>query len=278
MLDEILDQATAARTIVELKAEIETLKGLETLALAVRRSGTDKKWTELAHLLSDIFTPASIAGVIGEAHVAYGAGVIPGPVSSPNQKLVVFTEHRDTLSYLKDRVSTLLGRPEAIVIIVGDDAQLPPIGSGNPLSDAIALHLAPTVMLTRIYRQRDDQAIALIANDVRRGIIPDYSADYEDFVFEGIDLPDRAYLKRTLSTSEFEESIQTLNQHILARIAEVTLEHLPTSREYLNAKELRNYLGAFQVISPMRGNQLGVHRSPPCIASRGSRSPIRSPR
>ena len=59
--EQILDQATAARTIAELKAEIETLKQLEGFALAVRRSGTDRKWRELANLLSEIFTPAAIA-------------------------------------------------------------------------------------------------------------------------------------------------------------------------------------------------------------------------
>jgi hypothetical protein len=59
--EQILDQATAARTIAELKAEIETLKQLEGLALAVRRSGTDRKWRELANLLSEIFTPVAIA-------------------------------------------------------------------------------------------------------------------------------------------------------------------------------------------------------------------------
>ena len=42
--EEILDQATAARTIAELKAEIGTLKRLEVLALALRRSGEDRKW------------------------------------------------------------------------------------------------------------------------------------------------------------------------------------------------------------------------------------------
>ena len=56
--EEILDQATAARTIAELKIEIETLKRLEGLALAIRRSGEDKKWRELATLLGEIFTPA----------------------------------------------------------------------------------------------------------------------------------------------------------------------------------------------------------------------------
>ena len=56
--EEILDQATAARSIAELRTEIETLKRLETLAHAIRRSGEDKKWRELANLLSEIFAPA----------------------------------------------------------------------------------------------------------------------------------------------------------------------------------------------------------------------------
>ena len=54
--EEILDQATAARSIAELKAEIATLQGLEALALGVRRSGADTKWRELASLLGEIFT------------------------------------------------------------------------------------------------------------------------------------------------------------------------------------------------------------------------------
>src|SRR5205814_6430137 len=39
--------------------------------------------------------------------------------TSTTPKLVVFTEHRDTLAYLQQRVSTLLGRPEAVVVIHG---------------------------------------------------------------------------------------------------------------------------------------------------------------
>src|SRR5271168_3244234 len=64
--EQILDQATAARTITELKAEIGTLQQLEGLALAVRRSGTDRKWRELANLLSEIFTPVAIASGVSE--------------------------------------------------------------------------------------------------------------------------------------------------------------------------------------------------------------------
>jgi SNF2 family DNA or RNA helicase len=118
--EEILDQATAARTIAELKVEIETLSRLEALALQVRRSGEDRKWRELASLLGSLFTPAAIANRLAEPDApAYGQADIPPPVSSPRQKLVVFTEHRDTLNYLEWRVTTLLGRREAVVIIHG---------------------------------------------------------------------------------------------------------------------------------------------------------------
>jgi SNF2 family DNA or RNA helicase len=119
MEEEILDQATAARSISELQAEIATLAGLEALALSVRRSGADTKWRELASLLGEIFTPAGGANSLAEARVPYRAGPIAKPEPSPRQKLVIFTEHRDTLNYLQQRIASLLGRPEALVVIHG---------------------------------------------------------------------------------------------------------------------------------------------------------------
>ncbi|MBP8261875.1 MAG: DEAD/DEAH box helicase, partial [Verrucomicrobia bacterium] len=117
--EEILDQATAARTIAELKAEIATLIRLEALALEVRRSGEDRKWRELANLLAEIFTPSAIANSLAESQAPYGVSAPPRPKPSPRQKLVIFTEHRDTLAYLHQRISTLLGRAQAIVCIHG---------------------------------------------------------------------------------------------------------------------------------------------------------------
>ena len=117
--EEILDQATAAATVTELKAEIATLGRLEALAAEVRRSGHDTKWRELSHLLGEIFTPGGLGGRAAEPTVPYGAGPIPKPVASPRQKLVLFTEHRDTLSYLERQIGSLLGRPQSIVLIHG---------------------------------------------------------------------------------------------------------------------------------------------------------------
>ena len=95
---EFIDLATAAGTISELKAEISTLRDLETRALGVRRSGNDRKWNELLRLLQD--TPEIKA-------------------AGQPRKLVIFTEHRDTLNYLMEKLNTLIGRPEAIVTIHG---------------------------------------------------------------------------------------------------------------------------------------------------------------
>ncbi|HKZ69377.1 MAG TPA: helicase-related protein, partial [Anaerolineales bacterium] len=117
--EEVLDQATAAATLAELKIEIATLARLEALAAEVRRSGQDTKWRELAHLLGEIFTPTGLGHRVAEASVPYGAGPIPKPVPSPRQKLVIFTEHRDTLNYLERQIGSLLGRPQAVVLIHG---------------------------------------------------------------------------------------------------------------------------------------------------------------
>lgn len=114
---EVLDRATAARSIEELRAEIETLKLLELQALKVRKSGQDTKWIELSNLLHEIFKHPS------SSIQTHGSNTndenVPPPKSSRHQKLVIFTEHRDTLNYLRQRITTQLGTEHAVVEIHG---------------------------------------------------------------------------------------------------------------------------------------------------------------
>ncbi|MBU6346964.1 MAG: DEAD/DEAH box helicase, partial [Cyanobacteria bacterium REEB494] len=98
-IEEVVDQATAARTIAELEFEISQLKNLEDLANSVRLSGKDRKWEEFSHLLQD------------KAEMFDQGGY--------RRKIVVFTEHRDTLNYLKDKIANLLGNSETVVTIHG---------------------------------------------------------------------------------------------------------------------------------------------------------------
>ena len=115
----LLDQATAARSIVELQAELDTLKRLEGLALGVRRGGGDTKWRELASLLGEVLTATGRVDRAGTSATAPGAGELHRPSPSSRQKLVLFTEHRDTLRYLQERITTLLGCETAVVVIHG---------------------------------------------------------------------------------------------------------------------------------------------------------------
>ena len=97
--ERVVDLASAARTIAELEVEIAILARLEELALQVRRSGTDRKWEGLASLLQN------------NAEMFDASG--------HRRKLVIFTEHRDTLHYLTERIRIMLGYEEAVVNIHG---------------------------------------------------------------------------------------------------------------------------------------------------------------
>ena len=98
--ERVVDHASAAQTIAELEHEITTLQHLEALAARVRAAAKDAKWIEMGRLLQD-----------GDAEMFDEIG--------KRRKLIIFSEHRDTLNYLTNRIRTLLGKPEAVVTIHG---------------------------------------------------------------------------------------------------------------------------------------------------------------
>ena len=97
--DEILDEATAAQTADELAAEIIILGGLVEHAKEVVGAGADTKWLELSSLLRENEQMFDSNG--------------------SRRKILIFTEHKDTLNYLTDKISSMLGNPNAVVTIHG---------------------------------------------------------------------------------------------------------------------------------------------------------------
>lgn len=95
----VIDDATAARTVAELEGEIAILGGLEKMAKAVVDSGEDRKWEELSRLLQNNPETRDASGL--------------------QRKIIIFSEHRDTLNYLLNKVSGLLGNDKAVVTIHG---------------------------------------------------------------------------------------------------------------------------------------------------------------
>src|ERR1022692_39075 len=97
--DVVVDAATASRTADELRVEISVLDDLVQRAKGVRFADTDRKWTELRDLLLD---QTAMFDHDGE-----------------RRKILIFTEHRDTLNYLIAKIRMLLGRDEIVATIHG---------------------------------------------------------------------------------------------------------------------------------------------------------------
>jgi len=97
--DVVVDAATASRTADELRVEISVLDDLVQRAKGVRFADTDRKWIELRDLLLD---QTAMFDHDGE-----------------RRKILIFTEHRDTLNYLISKIRMLLGRDEIVATIHG---------------------------------------------------------------------------------------------------------------------------------------------------------------
>jgi len=95
----LVDQATASQTIAELAAEILILQGLEQQAKELVASGKDRKWDELSRILQN------------EPQMQDASGRM--------RKIIIFSEHRDTLNYLHEKIAGVLGSHDTIVVIHG---------------------------------------------------------------------------------------------------------------------------------------------------------------
>ena len=78
----LIDEASASATIAELEGEVSSLQQLENQARAVVASRQDRKWDELSRILRG------------------------NPEMHHQRKLIIFTEHRDTLNYSWMRFAT----------------------------------------------------------------------------------------------------------------------------------------------------------------------------
>ena len=97
--EQVVDLATAAQSIPELKAEIAILDALIATARRVRHQDHDKKWVELREILDQQLL----------SHDGTGE----------SRKIIIFTEHRDTLNYLQAKISAQFGRADSVITIHG---------------------------------------------------------------------------------------------------------------------------------------------------------------
>ncbi|WP_205216009.1 helicase-related protein [Acidibrevibacterium fodinaquatile] len=101
--EKIVDSATAAQTLMELDAEITILKDLEARALRLKLSGQDAKWRELESILDEPIMLDAASGL--------------------RRKILIFTEPKDTLDYLADKIRGRVGDAQSVVVIHGGIAR-----------------------------------------------------------------------------------------------------------------------------------------------------------
>ena len=256
----------------EQRSAVDILNKGASILLLVGYAGTGKSTS--ARLILDLlkekvgenFIMCTALSGIASQRIAETTGY----QSATIQSLIVRYEEKGELPFkviLLDEASmvnsmlffqlTKMIADDAIFIIVGDDGQLPPIGAGDVLSDMINLKLAPTVKLTKLYRQNEKQAIALVANTIRQGQVPLFYDEYDDFHFQEVSIENHHRQKSSLSQNDF-KALRDENSHkILASMMHLAVDYIPHSRELLKEKKILEYLNAFQVITPMKAGILG---------------------
>ena len=161
-------------------------------------------------------------------------------------KIVILDEASMVNSVLFGAILRALAE-DSILLLVGDDAQLPPIGPGNIFEDLNASDLLTTVTLTKIFRQ-DNGMLLKIAHAVRTGCyLEDFVGDHGDFSFES--RSPKSILKRIVKgirrTIEKDGSIDGLqflaaikDSSLGVNILNATIQQVANPLDYLNKRIL----------------------------------------
>ncbi|RXK01051.1 exodeoxyribonuclease V subunit alpha [Arcobacter sp. CECT 8986] len=257
----------------EQKKAVELInEGRNTLFL-IGYAGTGKSTSSRAilELLEEIVGYDDIITIALSGIASQRISDTTGYSSSTIQSLLVKHKEKDFFPYkviLLDEASMVNSvtfyqiinkiSDDTVFIIVGDDGQLPAIGAGNILSDAIKYELAPICKLTKIYRQNENQAIAVIANDIRQGQVPEYKENYEDFKFIDVSIDNYYAVKNSVSSNDFSSLRLQNSDMILTNILNISASYIAEFYKLIKEKNISNALILFQVITPMKNGILGV--------------------
>lgn len=257
----------------EQKHAVKLINSGEKTILLVGYAGTGKSTSSKAFLglLEEIVSFDDIHCIALSGIAAQRINETTGYNSSTIQSMLITHKEKDYFPHkviLLDEASMVNSitfyqiiskiEEDTVFIIVGDDGQLPAIGAGDILADTINFNLAPISKLTKIYRQNELQAIATIANEIRKGEVPEYSKEYEDFKFIDISIQNYYALKNSISQYEFNTLRNENNMKILNGILHTASDYIKPIFEYRQKKDISKALTTFQVITPMKGGTLGV--------------------
>jgi len=257
----------------EQKDAVELINEGHTTLFLIGYAGTGKSTSAraLLELLEEMFSYDDIITIalsgIASQRIADTTGYTSSTIQSLfmknkekdffEQKVILLDEASMVNSVMFYKIISKISE-DTIFIIVGDDGQLPAIGAGNILGDSIKYELAPVCKLTKIYRQNEDQAIAIIANDIRQGKVPAYKEKYEDFSFVPVSIDNYYAVKNTYSQNEFSDVRHNNTSLILQNIVNISSTFIEKFYALIKNKEIASALTLYQIITPMKAGILGV--------------------
>jgi exodeoxyribonuclease V alpha subunit len=100
------------------------------------------------------------------------------PENPLNHSVVIIDESSMIDLHLMWRIMKGIS-PKCRVIMVGDIAQLPPVGAGFVLSELIESKAVPRQHLTEIFRQGEGSGVTIAAHKIHAGEVPQHNNDYQ---------------------------------------------------------------------------------------------------
>ena len=150
------------------------------------------------------------------------------------------------------------------ILMLGDDAQLPPIGWGEVFSDLLNWKEVPKMKLTKIYRQGENKVISVFAGEIRQGKVPRGYKEkkYDDFKFVSFNIRAKlSDLSPDVKKEYRKENNLNIKKYVLngfSRYKEDILKSLREFKKTKNPELLKEYISRIQLISATRNGLLGT--------------------
>ena len=145
------------------------------------------------------------------------------------------------------------------LFLIGDNAQLPPVGMGEVFEDLLNYSKVQKVILDKVYRQKENQVINIFAQEIRKGKVPiGYLKKYEDFEFVKIEIDDYYQKRKEFSPQEFKKLKDVNYQKIQDYILKDAQLYKDTMKSFLEEEKFIDYISYYQVISPIKNGILGT--------------------
>ncbi len=123
------------------------------------------------------------------------------------------------------------------LLIAGDSAQLQSIDAGDVYNNILTKKICKIVTLDKVYRQKEEQIINVVAQSIRQAILPNnYQKAYEDFNFQS-----------------------ATGENVIQEIKKIASQYTVPLNELLKNNKFKEYISAFQVIAPMRKKEFGIY-------------------